>query len=172
MAVAAWKVIISDLTDLSCDLLKPYTLPLPAKEINMFVTLCFPCKKYVCFKTLFDFWKQLIFFGIFILRGPCKIILVEALTVFFLVRASTTTSRGPVTGPRTSNVLTDLKNWKLNLEKLESHLNICNIDLNHWNRVMKNSLLNQPSMFSFFYFLFTSWWTGASGSTYVWLVIV
>ena len=77
------------------------------------------------------------------------------LAVYFLVRASTTTSRGPVTGPRTSNVLTVLKNWKQNLEKLESHLNICNIDLNHWNRVMKNSLLNQPSMFSFFYFLFT-----------------
>ena len=38
------------------------------------------------------------------------------------VRASTTTSRGPVIGPRTSNVLTNLKNWKLNLEKLESHL--------------------------------------------------
>ena len=31
-------------------------------------------------------------------------------------------SRGPVTGPRTSNVLTNLKNWKLNREKLESHL--------------------------------------------------
>ena len=154
----------------------------PWKKTKYVVTICPPPSanknsKYACCKTLFDFLETTWFFGILKLRGPWKIMLVIALTVcflavYFLVRASTTTSRGPVTGPRTSNVLTDLKNWKLNLEKLESHLNICNIDLNHWNRVMKNSLLNQPSMFSFFYFLFTSWWTGASGSTYVWLVIV
>ena len=34
------------------------------------------------------------------------------------------TSRGPVTGPTATNVLTNLKNWKLNLEKLESHIEI------------------------------------------------
>ena len=70
-----------------------------------------PCKKNMfVLKHFLIFGNNFFFFGILILRGPWKIILVEALTVFFLVRASTTTSRGPVTGPRTSNVLTDLKN--------------------------------------------------------------
>ena len=40
----------------------------------------------------------------------------------FYGRASAKTFRGPVTGPTMTNVLANLKNWKLDFEKLESHL--------------------------------------------------
>ena len=82
-------------------------------------------------------------------------ILAEALTMSLSgVRASATTSRGPVTGPTTTNVLANLKNWKLDLEKLESHLE------QNWSACTSISLTTDKtlsfSMFSFFDFLLKS----------------